>query len=60
MINAFDNYQSNRKLGWYCHQSLVKLAEHNRLQPIRFQFTEVLRVMKLPINFQDWNMNVLL
>jgi hypothetical protein len=29
-IKALDSYQINRKLVWYCHQSLVKLAKHNR------------------------------
>jgi ribonuclease HI len=33
-IKAPDNYQINSKLVWDCHQSLVKLAEHNRVQLI--------------------------
>jgi len=31
-IKAFDSFQINSKLVWYCHQSLVKLAELNRIQ----------------------------
>jgi ribonuclease HI len=31
-IKALDSYQINSKLVWECHQSLVKLAEHNRIQ----------------------------
>jgi ribonuclease HI len=33
-IEALDNYQINSKLVWDCHQDLVKLAEHNRVQLI--------------------------
>jgi ribonuclease HI len=33
-IKALDNYQINFKLFWDCHQSLVKLAEQNRVQMI--------------------------
>jgi ribonuclease HI len=31
-IKALDSFQINSKLVWDCHQSLVKLAEHNRIQ----------------------------
>jgi Ribonuclease HI len=31
-IKALDSFQINSKLIWHCHQSLVKLAEHNRIQ----------------------------
>jgi hypothetical protein len=31
---VLNNFQTNSKLVWNCHQSLVKLAEHNRSQPI--------------------------
>jgi hypothetical protein len=31
-IKALDSFQINSKLVWDCHQSLVKLAEHNRVQ----------------------------
>jgi hypothetical protein len=31
-IKTFNNFQINSKLFWDCHQSLVKLAEHNRFQ----------------------------
>ena len=31
-IKALDNFQKNSKLIWDCHQSLVKLAEHKRIQ----------------------------
>jgi ribonuclease HI len=31
-IKALDSYQINSKLVWDCHQSLVQLAEHNRIQ----------------------------
>jgi ribonuclease HI len=33
-IKALDSFQINSKLVWDCHQSLVKLAEHNRIQPV--------------------------
>jgi hypothetical protein len=33
-IKALDRYQINSKLVWDCHQCLVKLAEHNRIQPV--------------------------
>jgi hypothetical protein len=33
-IKALDNYQINSKLLWDCHQPLVKLAKHNRVQII--------------------------
>jgi hypothetical protein len=46
-IKAPDNYQTNTNLVWNCHQSLAKLAEHNRVQLIW-----VMKVMKLPINWQ--------
>jgi hypothetical protein len=36
-IKALDNYQINSKLVWDCHQSLAKLAEHNRVQLTREQ-----------------------
>jgi ribonuclease HI len=28
-VKTFDNYQINSKVVWDCHQSFVKLAEHN-------------------------------
>jgi ribonuclease HI len=31
-ITALDSFQINSKLDWDCHQSLVKLAEHDRIQ----------------------------
>jgi hypothetical protein len=31
-IKALDSYQIKCKLVWDCHQSLVKLAEHNRIE----------------------------
>jgi hypothetical protein len=31
-IKALANFQINSKLFWECQQSLVKLAEHNRIQ----------------------------
>jgi ribonuclease HI len=31
-INTLDNFQINSKLVWDCNQSLVKLAEQNRIQ----------------------------
>jgi ribonuclease HI len=31
-IKALDSFQINCKLVWDCHQSLVKVAEHNRIQ----------------------------
>jgi len=33
-IKVLNNFQINSKLVWECHQSLVKLSEHNRVQPI--------------------------
>jgi hypothetical protein len=34
VIKALDNYRINSELVWDCHKSLVKLAEHNRVQLI--------------------------
>jgi hypothetical protein len=34
-IKALDSFQINLKLFWHCHQSLVKLIEHNRIQLVR-------------------------
>lgn len=34
-IKALNNFQVNSKLVWDCHNSLVKLAEHKRVQLIR-------------------------
>jgi ribonuclease HI len=31
-IKALDSFQINSKLVWECHQSLVKLTEHKRIQ----------------------------
>jgi ribonuclease HI len=33
-VKARNNFQINSKLVWYCHQSLKRLAEHNRVQLI--------------------------
>jgi ribonuclease HI len=33
-IKAFGVHQITSKLGWDCHQSLIQLARHNRVQPI--------------------------
>jgi hypothetical protein len=33
-IKALDSYQINSKLVWDCHQSLIQLVEHNRVQLI--------------------------
>ena len=33
-IKALNNFQINSKLVWVCHDSLVKLAEYNRIQLI--------------------------
>jgi ribonuclease HI len=32
VIKAVDSFHINFKLVWECHQSLVKLAEHDRIQ----------------------------
>jgi len=32
-MKVLDSLQINSKLVWECHQSLVKLAERNRIQP---------------------------
>jgi ribonuclease HI len=34
-IKALDRSKINSELVWDCHQSLMKLAEHNRVQLIR-------------------------
>jgi hypothetical protein len=34
VIRGLDNFQINCKLVWDCHQSLVKLSEHNRIQMV--------------------------
>jgi ribonuclease HI len=31
-IKALDSFQIHSRLVWDCHQSLVKLAEHNKIQ----------------------------
>jgi ribonuclease HI len=31
-VQALDSFQINSKLVWDCHQCMVKLAEHNRIQ----------------------------
>jgi len=31
-IKAFELFQINSKLVWDCHQSMLKLAEHKRIQ----------------------------
>jgi ribonuclease HI len=33
-IKALNNFQINSKLVWDCHQSLMRLAQHNRVQLI--------------------------
>jgi ribonuclease HI len=33
-IKVLNNFQINSKLVWECHQSLVKLSEHDRVQLI--------------------------
>lgn len=33
-IEVLNNFQINSKLVWDCHNSLMKLAEHNRVQLI--------------------------
>jgi len=33
-IKVLNNFQINSKLLWHCHNSLVKLAQHNRVQLI--------------------------
>ena len=33
-IKVLNNFQINSKLVWDCHQSLMRLAEHNRVQLI--------------------------
>jgi ribonuclease HI len=33
-IQALNNFQINSKLVWDCHQSLMRLAEHNRVKLI--------------------------
>ena len=34
-IMALHNFQIYSKLVWVCHQSMLKLAECNRVQPVR-------------------------
>jgi hypothetical protein len=31
-ITTLESFQINSKLVWDCHQSMVKVAEHNRIQ----------------------------
>jgi hypothetical protein len=33
-IKVLNNFQMNSKLVWDCRQSLLRLAEHNRVQPM--------------------------
>jgi hypothetical protein len=60
MNKALDSYHINSKL--VCHQSLVKLAECTSSEFNWFGcfVTEELRVMELPINWQDLNLKVAL
>jgi ribonuclease HI len=34
-MKAFDSSYINSKLVWDCHQSMMKLAKHNRIQQVR-------------------------
>ena len=33
-IKTLDSFQINSKIVWDCHQSLVKVTEHNRIQMV--------------------------
>jgi hypothetical protein len=46
MIKVLINFQINSKLGYNCHQSLVKVAEYDRVQPIWVSDTWELMEMK--------------
>jgi len=35
VFKALDSFHINSELFWACHQSLVRLAEHNRMQLVR-------------------------
>jgi hypothetical protein len=61
-IKSLDNYQITSKLVWDCHQPLVKLAKHNRVQLIyvRVAVLRLLKVVKLLISWQNWDLNVCL
>jgi ribonuclease HI len=52
-IKALGKHQITSKLVWDCHQSLIQLAEHNRVQLIRVPGHEVLTVMKRQA-VRDW------
>jgi hypothetical protein len=45
-IMALDSFKINSKLVWDCHQSLVKLAIHNRVQLVWVEDTWELMDMK--------------
>jgi hypothetical protein len=47
-IKALDNFQINSKLLLGCHQSLVELAKHNRVQQVGYWDTWELTDMKYP------------
>jgi hypothetical protein len=57
-IKALGNHQINSKLVWDCHQSLIQLARHNRVQLIWVPGQRVLLVMKWQINWQGWDLNI--
>jgi hypothetical protein len=52
-IKALDKYQITSKLVWDCHQSLMQLARHNRVQLIGCQDMRVLLVMKRQISWLE-------
>ena len=45
-IKALDSFKINSKLVWDCHQSLAKLAVHNRLQLVWVEDTWELMDLK--------------
>jgi hypothetical protein len=45
-MKALDSFKINSKLVWDCHQSLVKLAVHNRLQLVWVEDTWTLMDVK--------------
>jgi hypothetical protein len=57
---APDNYYIISKLVWDCHQSLMQLAKHNRVQLIWVPGCESIVGNEIAINWQNWDLTVCL
>jgi hypothetical protein len=57
-IKILKNDQINSQLVWDYHHSLVKLVEHKELNRYGCQVPEKVRVMKLLISCQEWELNI--